>query len=629
MKLRSIRVDGVADLEAEAWSTFVVGGFGFSGTYREYWWDDDDGESRLAEDLLSFRGTVWAHFGGGYDYKWLLDIAVALGEVPRLVTAGSHIVSLRIRAATFCDSFRLAPMSLAKLTRGLGVEKAKLELPCRCGSDCGGYCSIRRKMPRKLRRRLSTYLGLDLGSLETALNHLREFGSRYDLDLGCTVGSSAWRNVRRRHGVPKATLSGSDYDFAKEAYYGAKTEMYRRRAPSGWGHDVNAMYPHCLATYSQPVGEFLRETGRAAARRYEDGAPGVYRAVVEVPEMFIPPLPKKCNRGTTLSFPWGTFEGHWVRDELKHAETRGIRVQVVESMTWEREARLFSPWIRDLWRLRLHCACPRGLECSIDAPHHNPDSKNTPLGIWLKFLMNSMIGKLGSNPEQEKWLLNPPRDKIRLCDCPIGEACSGGHHRQVSERCFVSTEYKILDCSHVEWAAVGLANARVELDRFHKLVDDGEDMVYSDTDNGLRTSDVERLFPEWASARVGDDLGQWQPMGPFEDFVAVAPKVYSYTSRKGGKRELVARAKGVTLPTKKDGDKKVFLGPPEVGRKYVKEGIVGFRLGARLGKFFERTRTERTLSERSGSRLWEPSPHSRHAYPPGCTYPPHVSDLRP
>lgn len=631
MARRDIRIDGVLDMEAHDWTTYVVAALRFSGQHREHWWPE---EEELLESLLDFGGVVWAHFGGGYDYKWVLDYAAALGVPVRLSTAGSRIVSMRIRRTEFCDFFALAPMSLEKLTKGLGVAKEKLALPCECGRACGGYCAINRAMSAEYKARVSKYLEADCGSLEEAGQKLRDFAKAHDLDLGRTIGSSAWRHVRRSHGVPRAEMDGDDYAFCRQGYHGGRTERYDvRMLDRVLGHDVNSMYPWALATFPQPVGERRRETGRSARIRYAAGAPGYYRAVVDVPESFLPPLPRKHRRGTALAFPFGAFEGVWARDELRHAEGLGTAVNVVEALTWEGEAHVFAPWVRRLWHLRLHCACPRREECSLDAPDHVRDVKTTPIGNWLKLDLNSMIGKLGTNPEQERWSVNPPRRTLRLCDCPLGEPCTKGHHRQVSDRCFVSVERRLADCGHVEWAGVALAHARVAIHDYELLADEGTDMAYLDTDGGYRLRDVEALRPEWAAANVGDELGQFQRQpskGEARDFQAHAPKVYSYrTVMPDGTEELVARAKGVKLPTAEVDGKKVHVERPVVGRQYEKTGVIGFRAGARRGKFFTKTTITRVLREQCGGRLPTPSALGRRDWPDGKTYPPHVSDLEP
>jgi hypothetical protein len=96
--------------------------------------------------------------------------------------------------------------------------------------------------------------------------------------------------------------------------------------------------------------------------------------------------------------------------------------------------------------------------------------------------------------------------------------------------------YQIADSAHVHFAAYLTAHARIQL---HKQLtnygeDEGASAVYCDTDSCYSLTE--------RTERVGDGLGEWGYEGEFTDFVALAPKTYSYVDEEGARE---ARSKGV------------------------------------------------------------------------------------
>jgi hypothetical protein len=595
-KRRDIRVDAVFDLETQDWDTFVVGGIldrdgGFT-------WYSRPRERDMFQALLGINGHAWAHNAGGYDAKWFLDWLVK-EERPGAVTAsGSRIVAVRTGQLHVYDSAALTKVSLRDFTAGLGVEKQRLDLPCRCErKDCEGYCAIHVDMPLPHFRRVLEYLRADCESLMLGLERLREFAEENDIDLGATVGGAAWRNAQRLMDLPDADMTESDQKFARRGYFGGRTQLFRPESRSGWETDVNSMYPSRLATCALPCGSYIRSFGSDARRSYESAEPGIYRAKVIIPESHLPPLPVRT--GERNAYPWGEAEGTWALPELAYAESVcGVEVEVYEAMTWERSEVVFKDWVDHLFRLR--AAAPGG--------------KKSPMGTFLKFYLNSLTGKLGSRPEQERWdLLHEGECPSCRCDEYADECECGAHveHPDVPGLCSRST-YRLDACAHVEWAAYLTAEARVEWHRQATSEGDGLDLVYGDTDG---------MFVEKRRTRnLGNALGQWEDTGPYRDFRGVAPKVYTFVRDQTRK----LRAKGCRLPkdptsAESDARRVVLLEAQEdATRKLIAgagrfdaEGLIGFRAGVQSGRFFKKNQSHRTISVGFGDRILTPAGYTR------------------
>lgn len=574
---------GVFDIETQDWDTFVCGGhLDPSGAYLAYDWKAEDD---FVDHLLSIEGTLWAHSGGTFDFKWILDHALHRGLKVRAIASGSSIVKLWLgKRLALMDSHALFKISLAKLTAAQAVKKVKLELPCRCGKECGGYCSIRRDMPAREMKQVLYYLEQDCRSLFDAIEGFRAYAAAHDLDLCATVGSSAWRNAKRYLGLGKSALDSWGHKAARRSYYGGRTQVLRPYAESGFECDANAMYPSMIASVPLPVGEVEALSGRDAALAFERGREGVFMAKVLVPPMHIPPLPRRCGTGR-IAYPTGAFVGTWTAPELRYAAELGVSVDVSDGLIWEGSGVVFEPWVKKIWGLRFEA----------------PGGKSGPLGTWLKFIANSLTGKLGMDPLRETIEFDPdlkscrPKNACRLGgDADCGRCCRGvlvdgrwtrahcsgwcGSHKPVFPELGIYSKqvWRIDDCAHPEWAAYLTSSARVLLHR--QLVADGEGgltSVYCDTDSVFSTT-----RRTW---RMGDQLGEFEDRGPFSSFRALAPKVYSY--EKGP--DLTVRAKGIFLPKKPTELRAAFEALADgksVGE--ARSGIIGFKAGARRGKFF-------------------------------------------
>ncbi len=583
---RDIQIDAVFDLEASKFDQFVMGGFlDKEGNYTEYWYTE---EENLAEKILSIQGTIWAHFGGGYDYKWLLDHAAKRGFKATIICAGSRIVFAKLGKTILCDSWALIPLKLEKLTKGAGVEKAKLQLPCiwRKDSDrecvgfnnnCGGFCSIRKDMPDDFRQKCSEYLKKDCLSLFESLCAFKAFAAKHDIDLGPTIGGSAWKNARRLAKLPKAEWSFSDYRFVKLSYFGGRTQLYILGLIDVCEEfDVNGMYPWVLSNFSVPFGEHKRLSGKyKITEAFNNSSPGIYWARVRVPEYHIPPLPIRYGTAKNrIGYPTGVFDGVWTQPELAYAQSLGTKIIAFHSaIIWESEKIIVEDWVKKLFNLR-----------------KNVD-KRSPKGTWLKLYANSLTGKFGMNPDRKVYLLNS-NETPYICNKSHrdGSRCLAGDH--IGDYITSKKSYLLDDCSHIEWAAYLTSYARITLHKQQMAYKEGLDVVYSDTDSVYCLNS--------RTQNIGDNLGDWQYQGSAEQYIGISPKCYSYyhnpnnCHRHGNDTcsgSMEVKSKGLRVPK---GHRPTF------GIPYLLDGIVGFKRGARDNKFFTRRQIERVIQPLDG-----------------------------
>jgi len=601
----TLEITGVLDIETEGWDRFVLGGLLVGGAYQEFDWRR---EEEYVDRILKVEGTLWGHNAGKYDSLYLLGHIARRGLEARVFCAGQRIVNLSVGDLKVRDSAALIPMSLEKAALIGGQRKAKTDLPCICKSACGGYCSIKRGMEPKLLRKLSEYLRQDCHCVREMLTSLQAYADAEDIDLTGTIGASAWSTASRIYELPKAEWRARLYRFAAQAKHGGRVQVFRPRASAGHRYDINSSYPAALKRTALPVGTMSMLSGRAATKAFDSGVEGIYQARVTIPNSaFIPPLPVRFKK--RVGYPVGAFRGAWTRNELAYAVETGARISAIRyGLVWERSEKVFEPFIDKIMTLRW-----RVMKVASQDPTFAVNPKKHPLCEWLKILANSSVGKLGQNPETDNIRINPSD----IPSCPADAPCAGVYsplcgsagcckHKCIGtcrkwtcmdglgeHRIWKFQSWRVADCGHVHWSAYGLAEARIELHR--ELTADssqGETACYCDTDSCIAIAPRER--------NRGTELGEWAYEGAFQDFVALAPKVYRY--RDPAKQKNVVRAKGI--PDAADHWDDLARGAPvEINR-----GVMSFRSAVRVdpGSLFVRKEGSRRLkpvAETMGDRL--------------------------
>lgn len=599
------------DIETENWDTFVVGGLLTSDGSFCVW--SHHREDDYVDALLSFEGDVWAHNGGRYDALWFLQHLHKRRLGAKVRCSGQRIITVETGGLRLRDSAALVPMSLAKASQMGSVRKTRTELPCRCDSakpwfrstplnGCGGYCSIRRDMSPSDLAKVVSYLEQDCRATLSFMQFVIEFAEEHDLDLTSTVGASAYATAQRRGEIPKASWkTPGDYAFVRNAYFGGRTQVFTPKADTGFRYDINSAYPAALSSLSLPHGGYRFLTSSAARKAYSDGKPGSYRAIVHVPECFLPPLPVRTRE--RIAYPTGTFAGTWTSLELGYAESCGARIESIsEGCVWDASEMVFAPFCRYIWDLR------------------DKAGPKTALGTWLKWFANSLTGKLAQRPETE--VIEFGREETTGTFCPANYDCKGVHPapycckhrcvkvcgawRQLARGVLARTLFRISECAHVHHAAFLTASTRVTLHK--QLGGDGRgglSSVYCDTDS------VISLTPR--DKDVGNQLGEWKEEGRFHEFKAIAPKTYAYIDSETG--EFVARSKGI----------------PDAGRNFddlregvtIDRGVSSFRAALRgdRGLFARKSLTRRVR----GDGLWF---GDRRLKEDGRTWPTDVKELR-
>jgi len=348
------------------------------------------------------------------------------------------------------------------------------------------------------------------------LHFLIEYAKENQIILKTTIGSTAYNTVSHELDVKPEQWNNFDWKFARAGYYGGRCEVYQTTCDAGYVVDRNSSYSAALVETPVPVGRRRMLTGKDAQRAYSAGYGGIYQASLAVPDLFYPPLPTRV--GKRLAFPIGSIGGVWALPELQYAEDMGCRIdKITTALIWETTDNLLAPWCQRIWDLR--------------------KTANPGLNRWLKYVLNSLTGKLGEKMEKSvlreySTFKHDPKacpGSAGNCSC-TDKHCTGGCNswRPIDPdgKIWRKPVWRIPPNSRPHWAAYLTASARLSL--LKRLRGTKENGVYCDTDSVYGSGEEH--------GEVGDELGQWKLEGEFVDWRCLAPKLYSFANPVTGDR---------------------------------------------------------------------------------------------
>ena len=475
---------------------------------------------------------------------------------------GKYVI-LTCKHYTLHDSFKLLPMSLAKLSEDFGLEHGKMDL----------WEEVEKEYPGQYENHVDflsrcdpdneiylKYLGYDVISLYELMEKLMEvtgfslkemitkistasiskylFRKGYKGEIFITEGErlTDYEMITKfkQWSSEKITRFGKSYremeEKIREGYYGGRTEVFTPHCKksgkiSAYHYDVNSLYPTVMQDpkLAYPIGDPEYHTGQMATiiygnwRRNHIGL-GYIRARVYVPNQDIPPLP--TNNGK-LCFLCGYLEGTWTFNELEYAvkECRTKIIDIVEVIYFRNTFPVFKNFIDTFFKLKLE----------------GKETGNEALTSFAKLILNTAYGYLALIRERDD-VMNLDteekyRDKIIYKDEELG---------------FIKIEsYVISDSIQVQIAGYVTSYARLFLLKaLRKQAKEGS-VYYCDTDSIVCSTPLPN---EWIDKAK---LGYWDLEGELYEGFFIFPKVY-YERKKGGKETI--KFKGVTKQTQKSFD---------------------------------------------------------------------------
>ena len=461
--------------------------------------EGEDCVSEFCEFLLKnikrySQYRIYAHYGGGYDFQFLLEEFAKRNLKFNVLIQNSNIIYFSVekgkRYLKFYDSFAILPVSLEDLTKSFKVEHEKIAL------DRSRIYEIYKKD----RQLVLKYIEHDVKGLYEVLQKFYQIIEDLGGEVKRTIASTAFRILRnyleRKQKIPPCIKR------FREAYYGGRVEVFIRYGRDLYYYDFNSLYPYVMAKYEYPVSPPIKEK----PEYFEDYECGIVLATVEVKDCFIPPLPLKIEN--KLIFPVGRFTNWFVLPELKNALEKDLisDLKIHELYVFESE-KLFEEFVKDLYKRRMKAK----------------EEGNKTLDLVFKLLLNSSYGKFGEKEEKEKIKKITEDEHDLLFKYPLYNEEAG--LIKVTQKANLR-HINIPIASHIT------AYARIELfNKMYELLEKGYKVYYCDTDSIITN----------AKLPSGKELGQLKLEYEIEEGVFYAPKMYALKLKNG---EEVVKSKG-------------------------------------------------------------------------------------
>lgn len=311
--------------------------------------------------------------------------------------------------------------------------------------------------------------------------------NRWGAELAPTIAGQAMMIFRTAYLPHTFIRKGEETKLntlERKAYYGGRSECFRRGIYEVHSYDVKSMYPSVMKDNLMPDPTSARyiKVGTHYRHTFDSDMIGIYHVRVFVPKQVIGLLPYRTKDGK-LIFPYGIFEGWYFNEELQAAQQYGAKIlHCYEFIVYQKKLDLFSEYIDDMFQSR---------------QEHPP---GTLYNMMYKLLMNSLYGKFGQKNPVGTYT-GKMEDYVGAL--PEGTKLNVPSHTVFDEECInipasaYEEAYGAFPCI----AAYITALARVKL--LHKLMEHKDSVVYCDTDS-IKYQTWDGLDED------GHELGDWE-----------------------------------------------------------------------------------------------------------------------
>jgi hypothetical protein len=307
-----------------------------------------------------------------------------------------HVINGK-NAWHFVDSYWLLRDSLANIGKAIGLKKgddprALAWMTERFGRPIKDFEELSpderkvfyRDVPIEI---LELYNKLDCEILWKAISQFETEIVSLGGQLQQTIASTAMTLFRRTFLQRDIFTSESLNQISQEAYFASRVEVFNRNPPDDFLiYDINSSFPYAMTF---PLPGNLVEYRLTLPSDESDDCIYLADATVEVPDMYLPPLPyRKDNR---VFFPVGKWRSWFTSTDIRLALREGAVLHKVHQVYVFESFRDFKSYADKIYELRRVATT---------------DFRK----LVLKYLLNSLYGKCSESTHKQEMLINP--DKI-------------------------------------------------------------------------------------------------------------------------------------------------------------------------------------------------------------------------
>jgi len=488
---------------------FYVGGFYQGGKY--YYWSEDLEE--LVDYMIHSQNKIIYFHNLDYDIRFFLDYLFENYEI-KIIPVHSSILAVKLfnnkkLIKEFRDSYKLIPLSLAKLTESFNLWHVK--------KDYDVVNNVYPELNKIEKQEYLSYLKTDvLGLYEGLYNFFRLLNVNPNTKkIPITLPSltlSRWKKTYPKH--ENINLFNGFDSISRETYFGGRVEVFRRKGKNLFYYDFNSLYPYVMKKYSYPVGKTTKIfCGESKYGISEYPFFIAHCTKIQIPKHYVNPLPVLDSAHGILFYPYGTVRNKFYNSvDLNLLVAYGGSYEWDYAYVWDESDYIFSDYISENYSMKTEAK----------------KNKNKSMYEISKLLMNSLYGKFAQS--KNKSIIR------KLSDLEFREKYIQG--KRLVPYPFTENLY-LMECvdrrtpSTTHISSFITANARKELYHVLRHCFSRGNIYYCDTD-----SIVTDVLLDYDNMKLGflaleDEIR--------EGYFAL-PKMYAYVN---ADHEVVIKAKGL------------------------------------------------------------------------------------
>ncbi len=467
------------------------------------------GENMVAEMfevvLQNPKPCIWYSHFAQYDWRYFLDYLTESG-LPLVIgmRTDTDIYQITITnedgdSVVLRDSYALWNSPLEKLASTFCPELPKLEIDIEHFNPTD---------PAHI-----AYAKRDVEILLSGLPRLFDLiEEHFGVVAGATTAGTAlkaWQKSLEFGEIYNASDYGASELFIREAYYGGLVFLTDTGTHKNCKtFDINSSYPSVMCDKGVPYGRCVK------VDTYDPDLMGIYRCRVRAPDnLRVAILPARDAKGSMRWYA-GEFDTCVTNVELKFATQHGYEVlEIYEGLTFEEVVFPFTDMIE-------HCKFLREM------------FKGLSVEMIAKLMQNSLYGKYGSRRERTRIMQASAMEEGDFIGATVYDDEGNWYVKKE-----IDEEMRCLP----QWAVFITAHARIKLLTTVYAIGP-ENVLYGDTDSITVKGGIEYEIDS------GGKYGQWKLEKEWDEFRAIAPKVYTGIL-KNGKRTGAAKGlprKGIT-----------------------------------------------------------------------------------
>ena len=353
--------------------------------------------TQIKEQLAASRGTVLGtvkrsrvvYDGGNQKVEERVEVPDRDGATWTIKASfsGSSAILIHVTKGKntwhFIDSYWLFRDKLSKIGESIGIKKVDED---------------KRKTPEETRKyyaetpleTLIPYNKVDCEILWKAVAQFEQEVMSLGGQLQQTIASTAMNLFRRSY--LKQTIHTSEVanQIALKSYYASRVEVFERAATGFKIYDINSSFPYSMTF---PLPGNLIAMGVGLPDEDSDSCLYVADVTIEVPDMEIPPLPFRTPTDSRVFFPTGRWRSWLTSTDIRLALREGCILHKVHECYQYEPFDDFSRYATEIYALR--------------------SASTTPFRkLLLKYLLNSLYGKMAESLLKQEMLINPSEEEM-------------------------------------------------------------------------------------------------------------------------------------------------------------------------------------------------------------------------